>query len=94
MKDIAIAGNILPLAEFESKAGQLLRRSAKDAQPIIITHNGRAAGVVLSPAEFDRLREQMRFVESVAAGSRDAETGRTISTSELRRRLKQRRRPQ
>lgn len=94
MKDIAIAGNIVPLAEFKSKASQLLRQSAKDAQPIVITYNGRAAGVVLSPAEFDRLRERMRFVESVAAGLKDAESGRTMSTSELKRRLTQRRRDQ
>jgi hypothetical protein len=47
--------------------------------------------VLLSPAEYDRLQERQRFLESVAAGIKDADAGRTMTTAQLRRRLAARR---
>lgn len=38
-------------------------------QPLVITQNGKAAGVLLSPGEFDRLTERARFVSAVNEGS-------------------------
>ena len=59
---------------------------------MVITQNGRPAGVLMSPADFDRLPERHRFLESVAAGIADAEAGRVMSTGELTRRLARARR--
>ena len=42
---------------------------------------------VSEDAEYDRLQERERFLESVAAGFSDAEAGRMMSTAELRKRL-------
>lgn len=55
----------------------------------MITQNGKPAGVLVSPTEYDRLTERERFVESVALGL--AEAGRTMDTKELLRRLEERR---
>ena len=54
--------------------------------------DGRPAGVLLAPAEYDRIREQQRFLESVTAGIADADAGRVMATEELRGRLAERRR--
>jgi prevent-host-death family protein len=54
----------------------------------VITQNGRPAGVLLSPREYDRIQERQRFLESIAAGLADAESGRTMTTMELRERLR------
>jgi len=53
----------------------------------VITQNGKPAGVLLSPAEFDRLVERERFLTDVAAGIADLDAGRTVTTKELERRL-------
>jgi PHD/YefM family antitoxin component YafN of YafNO toxin-antitoxin module len=55
---------------------------------MVITQNGRPAGVLLSPREYDRMQERQRFLESIAAGLADAESGRTMNTMELRERLR------
>jgi PHD/YefM family antitoxin component YafN of YafNO toxin-antitoxin module len=55
---------------------------------MVITQNGRPAGVLLSPREYDRIQERQRFLESIAAGLADAESGRTMTTMELRERLR------
>ena len=36
---------------------------------MVITQNGRAAGVLVSPREFDRIQERQRFLESMAGAA-------------------------
>ena len=66
---------------------RFLKRLGESGEPMVITQNGRPAGVLLSPREYDRIQEQQRFQESVAAGLADAESGRVMSSAELRSRL-------
>ena len=91
MKDLSISEDIVPLAQFKAQASHFLRRLATERHPLVITQNGRPAGVLLLPAEYDRMRETQRFLESVTAGVSDAEAGRVMDTAELRSRLTMRR---
>jgi len=83
MRPISISEDIVPLGEFKAQASRLLRALGESGQTLIVTQHGRPAAVVMSPAEFDRLREHQRFVESVAAGLADAEAGHVLTTGEL-----------
>jgi prevent-host-death family protein len=87
VKEVQISDGIVPLGEFKAQAAKLLRRIGESGQPMVITQNGRPAGVLLSPREYDRMQERQRFLESIAAGLADAESGRTMNTVELRERL-------
>ena len=87
MKELQISDGIVPLGEFKAQAAKVLKRLADSDEPVVITQNGRPAGVLLSPREFDRLQERQRFLESIAAGLADAEAGRVVGTTELRERL-------
>ena len=89
MKDISISEDIVPLGQFKSQASRLLKRLASEQHPLVITQNGRP--VMLSPGQYDRLRDKERFLESVAAGIADADAGRVIETAELRSQLALRR---
>lgn len=91
MKEVQVSDGIVPLGEFKAQAAKFLRRLSESGQPMVITQNGRPAGVLVSPKEFDRIQERQRFVESIAAGMADAEAGRVIDTAELKKRLKLRR---
>ena len=88
MKEVQISNGIVPLGEFKAQAAKLLKRIGESGQPIVITQNGRPAGVLLSPREYDRIQERQRFLESIAAGLADAESGRVMATMELRERLR------
>ena len=81
-----IANGIIPLGEFKAQAGRFLKRLGESGEPMVITQNGRPA-VLLSPREYDRMQERERFLESIAAGLSDAESGRVMDTAELRKRL-------
>ena len=54
MKPIRVSEDVVPVGEFRAKTKQWLARAGKTGQPVVITQNGRPAGVLLSPAEFDR----------------------------------------
>lgn len=88
MKEVQISDGIVPLGEFKAQAAKLLKRIGESGQPMVITQNGRPAGVVMSPQEYDRMQERQRFLESIASGLADAENARTMNTMELRERLR------
>ena len=81
MSHLRVAEDIVPLSDFKARAAELLKRLAETGAPIVITQNGRAAGVLLSPAEFDALTERIRFISAVAEGLEDARSGK-ITTHE------------
>jgi prevent-host-death family protein len=87
MKIIQFAKDIVPIGAFKAQAASWLDKLKTSGNPIVITQNGRPAGVLLSPAEFDRLLEKERFMESIAKGLADAESDRVMDSSELKRRL-------
>ncbi len=81
LKDFHAARSIVPLGEFKTKAASILKTID---EPMIITQNGRAAAVILSPAAFEEMRERLRFLDSIAKGLADAEVGRTVPHEEVR----------
>lgn len=89
---IRVSQDVVPIGEFKAQASRWLDHAKGTGQPVLITQNGKPAAVLLSPVEYDRLQERQRFLESIAAGLEDAEAGRTMTTSEIKRRLAARRR--
>ena len=79
MPNLRVAEDIVPLSDFKARASELLKKLAATGAPMVITQNGRAAGVLLSPAEFDSLTERARFVNAVAEGLEDARSGRVLT---------------
>lgn len=90
MRTVRISEDIVPVSEFKAQAAECLRRIAQTGQPLVITQNGKAAAVVLSPSEFDRLTERARFVSAVHEGLDDAEAGRLLEHEEVESRLRAR----
>lgn len=76
MRSLRIAEDIVPVSDFKAQASEWLRRVAESGHPLVITHNGKAAGVLLSPQAFDELTERSRFLAAVDEGLADSESGR------------------
>jgi len=83
MKHLCIAEGIVPLGEFKSKASALIKNVRKTSSPLVITQNGRPAAVLMSPEEYDRLQEEQKYLEAIAAGLPDAEAGRLIDHAKV-----------
>jgi len=88
MKEISVASDIVPVGEFKSGLAKYLKEIQQKKNSLIITQNGKPAGVLISPSEFDKLRHTKLFFESVSRGLSDSEKGKTLSTSKIRSELK------
>lgn len=83
MKPIRVSENIVSLSDFKNKASQMLHEIQRSHNPLVITQNGKAAAVLLSPADFDLLTEQVRFVDAVRRGMEDVQSGRVLPDEDL-----------
>jgi len=83
MKPIHIAKNIVSLSDFKNKASLMLHEIQRSHRPYVITQNGKAAAVLLSPSDFDLLTQQARFVDAVQRGLSDVQNGRLLADEDL-----------
>jgi prevent-host-death family protein len=90
MRPVRVSENCVPVSEFKAQAADWLRRIGETGVPVVVTQNGRPAGVLLSPRAFDTLTERAHFVAAVDEGLGDAEAGRLHPHAEVVKRTKAR----
>ncbi|MFH1982434.1 MAG: type II toxin-antitoxin system Phd/YefM family antitoxin [Pseudomonadota bacterium] len=83
MKPIIMSKSIVSLSDFKTNASKMLREINASHNPMVITQNGKAAAVLLSPADFDFLTEQVNFVSTVQRGLANVQEGRVIADEDL-----------
>jgi len=83
MTRIRVSEDIVPVSDFKAQASEWLRRIAGSGRPLVITLNGKPAGVLLSPAAFDELSERQQFLAAVQEGMADEQAGRGHTTDEV-----------
>ena len=88
MKKLTISKDIVPVAEFKTSISKYLKSLKETGHPVIITQNGRPAGVLITPAEYDNLTYKSLFIESVNRGLNDIESGEFYSTEALKEKIK------
>lgn len=87
MKTILVSSDIIPVGQFKAGLAKYLKEIKNKRNSLIITQNGKPAGVLISPSEFDDLRQTKLFVDSISRGLSDSEKGEVLSTSHLRSEL-------
>ena len=87
MRPINISQNIVSLSDFKNKASKMLHEIKRSHRPLVITQNGKAAAVLISPSDFDLLTEQVRFVDAVQRGLADVQNGRVLPDEDLDKEL-------
>ncbi|MBK7103658.1 MAG: type II toxin-antitoxin system Phd/YefM family antitoxin [Ignavibacteriae bacterium] len=91
MRNISVSTDIIPVGQFKSSLAKYLKDLQIRKNSLIITQNGKPAGVLVSPKEFDELRETKLFIDSISRGLANSENGEVLSTSQLRTELKKHR---
>ena len=90
IRNVRISEDFVPVSEFKAQAAEWLRKVGETGSPVVVTQNGKPAGVLLSPQAFDDLTEQARFVAAVEEGIADADAGRVHSHAAVARKMKSR----
>ncbi len=82
-RPLQVAEDIVPIAELKAHLSEVVRTLRERGRPIVVTQHGKAAAVVLSPDDYDRLSYQARFASAVAEGLDDERAGRLHSHAEV-----------
>jgi prevent-host-death family protein len=94
MRSLRVSEDIVPISDFKAQASEWLRKLGESGQPLVITQNGKPAGVLLSPESFDELTEKIRFIASIEEGLEDVKAGRVHAHADVVAEMKRRyRRP-
>jgi antitoxin YefM len=91
MKTISITNDIVPIAQFKTGISKWFKSLKATGHPLIITQNGKPAGVLLSPGDYDELVYKKSFLDSIGRGIADAESGKIYHAEEVRAALTARR---
>ena len=65
MKNLNVSTDIIPIDEFKKSLSKWLKNVQNTGNPLVITQNGRPAGVLISPAEYDELVHKQSFLDSM-----------------------------
>jgi antitoxin YefM len=87
MKSLHVSEDILPIAEFKTRASEVLRKMRGQGRPVVITQNGKPAAVLISPEDFDLLVYRRQFLAAVDEGLTDVAAGRYLSDEQVRQEL-------
>ncbi|HWU89721.1 MAG TPA: type II toxin-antitoxin system Phd/YefM family antitoxin [Kofleriaceae bacterium] len=87
---LQISEDIMPIADVKAHLSEVVRSLEERGRPVIVTLNGKAAAVLMSPSDYDRVSYHVRVASKIQRGLADAAAGRTISDEELGRRVARR----
>ena len=87
MKNIQVSNDIIPIAKFKTHASSIMEEVKSNHKSVIITKNGEAAGVLISPEDYDKWIERDRLLQSIENGLHDSESGNILSDKESKEAL-------
>ena len=88
MKALKVSEDFVPVSEFKAQASEWLRKVSETDAAVVVTQNGKPAGVLISPKAFDALTEEARVRAAIREGLTDLDAGRVHSDEEVERRTK------
>ena len=89
MPTINVSQDIVPVGEFKTGISKWLKSIREKKHPIIITQNGRPAGVLIAPEEYDQLVYTKAFLDSIHQGIQDVNDGDIFTTDELKEEIRE-----
>ena len=64
---IQFENDIIPLSRFRASYKEYIESLKKGKRSLVLTQNGKAAAIVLSPQEYDQLKAQQEVMNLIAS---------------------------
>lgn len=71
--------NIRPISYIKTHAAEMLKEINDTQNPIVITQNGLAKGVLLDTRTYQEMIDAIGILKVLAQGEHDVETGATVA---------------
>jgi len=72
---INVAQDIYSLTIFKRKSSSLMKKMKKTGRPLVLTINGKAEAIVLDPAAYQQVADQLDAIASIRRGLAQARRG-------------------
>ena len=79
--------DVIPLTDLKVNPGKVVNHAQDTHRPILLTSRGRGVAVVQGLEDFEKHEEELLFVKSIAQGLMDIKDGKTLSVSEVKKKL-------
>jgi antitoxin YefM len=75
----ALDEDLRPLSDFRSHVASCIRQVRKTKRPVVITHHGKPAAVLLDVSEYEALMRKMELLEDIRAAEDQLARGKGVS---------------
>lgn len=77
--------DVKPLSEFRANVTTFIRQIRKTRRPLVITHHGKSAAVLLGVSEYEGLMQKMELLADIRLAEDQLAQGRGVSHDAARR---------
>jgi prevent-host-death family protein len=80
---INVTQDIHSLTAFKRKSSSLMKKMKKTGRPLVLTINGKAEAVVLDPAAYQQVADQLDILSKIRRGLAQAKRGEGQTVDEV-----------
>ena len=84
---VKFSEDVIPLTDLKVNPGKIVNHAQDSHRPILLTSRGRGVAVVQGLEDYEKHEEELEFVKSIAQGLMDIKDGKTLSLSEVKKKL-------
>lgn len=79
--------DIHPLSEFRAKVASFVQQVHKTHRPVVITHRGKSAAVLLDVSDYESLLDKLELIQEVRDAENQIDGGDGIAHDAAKRQL-------
>lgn len=78
MQRLILDKDIKPMSEFRAHTASCIQQVQNSKRPVVITHHGKSAAVLIDVAEFESMSQRLELLEDITAGESQIDAGKGI----------------
>lgn len=79
--------DIKPISQFRANAADLIRQVRQSKRPLVLTHRGQSAAVVLGVVEYEELVEEIETLRDLQVAEKQIAYGKAVPHEKARKRV-------
>lgn len=76
------AQNIQSLSQFRANASSAVKELGETGSPLVLTQNGKAAAVLVSPREWEKTQESLAMLQMLVLRQQEVNAGKVVDFDE------------
>jgi len=87
MQRIQLDEDIQPLSEFRANVASFIDKIQKTKRPLVITHRGKSAAVILAVSEYEQLLDRLELLTDIQAAENQLNKGEGINHKDVKNQI-------